>query len=286
MADIETLEETRRRLGLSSGPGTAPRVARQRRRAPIPTPGGLRRAVAIGVIATAGLVALGEMNSSPRAAQSSVEWGDYPGTYFEDSDVVLANDSLEATAEKGDALLAELQRELSDYGFTWTTEYASQAYHPDNGYHGQSMLYNYESASIIGAAPATDPAARQNIIRIFDEVLSARGALSIWVENDTAEGIDAAQRFGSELRDSQALWSAWSPTEHFAQLQGYFSVFDATVPTAEEFAGDYWVPYDSTGTLFVRLSVGANYLLSDDDRASFAAALEPYAGQPKADYGS
>lgn len=285
MAEIETLEETRKRLGLSTGPGTAPRAARQRRPVPVTAPARRRLAIAIGVIATIGAVTNAALNGLPPAELPSVEWGDYPGTNLEDSDLVLANDSLEVTREKGDALLAELQDELGDYGFTWTTEYPSQAYHPSNGYNGQSMLYNYESASIIGAAPVSDAAARQNIIRIFGEVFSARGDSTIEIENDTAEGIDAEQRLGSRLPETQAIWSAWSQADHFTVLQGGLSVFDASLPTAEEFDGNYWVPHDSTGTLFVRMSVGAYYLLSEDDREAFIAALQPFEGQTKADYG-
>ena len=288
----ETLEQTQRRLGLSTAPVTHGRTMRQH--SPMPTPsapppvnarGAFRIAVAIGVMAAIGVVGYTVFQTPPQTAIDDDQWTDYPGTYFETDEQVLANDSLETTQQNGDDLIAELQNELADYGFEWSTEYPSDAYHPDNGYHGQSMLYNYSSASLIGAAQVSDPEARQNIIRIFSELLSARGDSTIVIENDTAQGIDAQQRFGSELRDTQAIWSAWSQYEHLTELSGNISVFDATVPTADEFDGDYWVPDDATGTLFVRLSVGAYFLLSDDDREAFIAALQPYEGQTKPGYG-
>ena len=287
----ETLEQTQRRLGLSTSPVTNERTRRQY--SPMPSPsappvnarGAFRITVAIGVLVTIGVVGYTVFQPVPQARIDDDQWTDYPGTYFETAEQVLANDSLETTQHEGEALIAELQDELAEYGFTWTTEYPSQAYHPDNGYHGQSMLYNYSSASLIGAAQVSDPEARQNIIRIFSELLSARGDSTIVIENDTAQGIDAQQRFGSELRDTQAIWSAWSQYEHLTELSGNISVFDATVPTADEFDGDYWVPDDATGTLFVRLSVGAYFLLSDDDREAFIAALQPYEGQTKPGYG-
>jgi hypothetical protein len=295
MAEHESLEETQRRLGLSTEPVTGTRVARQRMNrqySPTPAPtvppvnarGALRIAVAIGVIAAIGVVGYNVAQTLPQLGLASDAWTTYPGTYFEDSDYVLASDSLEATTEKGDALLAELQGQLAAYGFEWSVEYPSEAYRASNGYNGDSMLYNYSSETIIGAVQSDDPAARENIIRIFGEVMSMADSPNVVIDNDETDGDDAIERFGSDRRDAQALWSTWSYSEHFSGLQGDLSVFDATVPTAEQFDGDYWVPEDVAGTLVVRMQVSASYLLSEGDRAAFIAALEPYEGETKPEY--
>ncbi len=286
----ESLEETRRRLGLSTAPVTNQSTTRQY--SPTPTPstppvngrGAFRIAVAIGVLVAIGVVGYNLFQVLPQVLLANDHWSSYPGTYFEDSDYVLASDSLEATEEKGEALLAELQGELAPYGFEWTVEYEGGADPSSNGYNGDSMLYDYVSDSVIGAVPLTDPQARETIIRILGDVLSARDDSTIVINNDEIDGDDAVVQFGSADRDAQALWSAWTYSEHFLTLQADFSVFDSTVPTEEEFGGDYWVPVEGIDTLYVRLQVTAYYLLSEDDRAAFIAALEPYEGETKPDF--
>lgn len=286
----ESLEQTQRRLGLSTAPVTNERTTRQYSPTPAPpTPpvnarGAFRIAVALAVVIAAIVVGVNVFESVAQQRAVDDQWAAYPGAYFIESDDVLASDSLEETRSKGEALITELQGELAAYGFEWSVEYEGDVSATSNGYGGDSMLYDYSGDTIIGESSVTDPAARENIIRIFGELLAARDGSTIVIDNDEVDGDDAVTQFGSADRDAQAAWSAWSYSEQFSSLQGDIGVFDATVPTDEQFGGDYWVPDEATGSLFVRLHVTAYYLLSEDDRAAFIAALEPFEGQVKPPY--
>lgn len=287
----ETLEETQRRLGLSTSPVTNQRTARQYYSPgkPPTTPavngrGAFRIAVAIAVLVAIGVVGYNVSQALPQLGLADDQWTDYPGTYFETDDYVLASDSLEATQASSEALMVELQDALADYGLHWQVESEGGIAHSSNGYDGESMLYDYQSDSLIGSVELNDPEARENIVRIFGEVLLAHDDSTVVIDNDQIDGDDAVLQFGSEDRDEQALWSAWSYSEHLSTVQGDITVFDKTVPTDDNFGNDYWVPTQTDDTLYVRLHLTAYYLLSEDDREAFITALEPYEGQDRPDY--
>jgi len=286
----ETLEQTQRRLGLSSGPVTNARTTRQFSAKAVPTQrpinarGALRIWAVVAGVVLVGIVAYNVVQDLPEASVVSDEWTNYPGSYFTTTDEVLNGDSLEQSMADGGALIEQLQAELVDYGFTWSVDPSGASYPSSNGYGGDSMLYNYSSDIVVGSSTVHDPDARQQIIAIFDRVMAGRPDTTVVLSNDEIEGEDAVYFFGSEDRDQQAVWSAWTYTEAFNGLAVDIDVYDSTVPTQEDFGSGYWVDEDATGTLFIRLRTSASYLLSESDRDRFIAAVEPYEDETKPDY--
>lgn len=275
----ESFEDTQRRLGLSPVEIAAGE--------PTPQPHRSRSGRVVAVVA--GLLVLGAgafaaFQFLPAAGIGSDEWTTYPGTWFEENEHVLAADSLEVTTAEGELLLAELGEALAPYGFEWTVFREGDVTVAGNGYNGDSMLKEYDSAILVGAVQLDDPEARADIIEIFTIVVSAPGS-TVVVDNDSiTDASDAEYFFGSADRDEQAEWTAWSYGEHFTDLAADIDVYDSTIPTGPEFHPVYWIPQDSDGTLFVSIRVYADYLLSESDRAAFIAALEPYEGKTRPDY--
>ena len=286
----ETLEQTQRRLGLSAAPVTNARTARQfsAQAAPAQKPingrGALRTWAVVGGLAVVGPVAYTVVQAVPESSVVSDEWTDYPGSYFVTTEEVLEGDSLEQSMADGAAVIEQLQAELADYGFEWKVDASGDSFSASNGYGGDSMLYNYTSDTVVGSTSVDDPGAREQIIAIFNAVLTSRPETTVVFSNDEIDGDDAVYFFGSEDRDEQALWSAWSYTDTFNGLAVDIDVYDSTVPTEEDFGSTYWVEEDATGTLFVRLRTSASYLLSESDRDRFIAAVEAYDDETKPDY--
>lgn len=286
----ETLEQTQRRLGLSSGPVTNARTARQFSAQAVPTQkpvtarGALRTWAVVGGAVVLGIVGYNVVQALPEAGIVGDAWTDYPGSYFTTTDEVLGGDSLEQTMADGNAVIEQLQAELTDYGFEWSVDPSGDSHHASNGYGGDSMLYNYTSDIVIGSSTVDDPDAREQIIAIFAQVMSARPETTVVFSNDEIDGDDAVYFFGSENREQQALWSAWTYTDAFNGLAVDIDVYDSTVPTEDDFGSAYWVAEDATSTLFIRLRTSASYLLSESDRDRFVAAVEPYEDETKPDY--
>ena len=286
----ETLEQTQRRLGLSTAPVTNARTARQHAplvvpAAPTLNPKGAARifAVLAGIVVLC-LVGYNVVQSIADSTVADDEWTNYPGTYFADSDDILAGMSLEAMQADADELVVELKDELDGYGFEWSTYTEASSYTSSNGYGGDSMLTSFSSDVAVGAVRIDDEDARADIIAIFERVMSTRPDTTVVFSNDEITDDDAEYFFGSSDRDAQAMWSAWSYGDDSNQLQADLDVFDATVPTGDEFGTNYWVPDETSDTLFVRIMVRGQDLLSEADRDEFTAALEAYEGQDKPPY--
>ena len=286
----ETLEQTQRRLGLSSGPVTNARTARQFSAQAVPTAGrsGGRGAVVAGAV-VAGILALGIVGYVVSQGVAEVvpvadEWTSYPGSYFVTTDEVLDGQSLEQAKAEGDALIGQLQAELAAFGFEWRVDTPGSTNPSSNGYGGDSMLHNFTSDTLVGTSSIDDPQAREKIIAIFSGVMSARPETTVVFSNDDVDGEDAVYFFGSEDRSQQAVWSAWTFTDAFNGLAVDIDVFDSTVPTDDGFGSTYWVGENPDGTLFVRLRAAASYLLAEGDRDSFVTALAPYEDETKPDY--
>ena len=279
----ESFEDTQRRLGLTPVAASPSEV---RVGGPTPTPSRSRAGRVVAIVAGLAVLGAGAFAASqflPAAGIGSDEWTTYPGTWFEEDEHVLAANSLEATAAEGELLLAELTESLQPYGFEWTVFRDGEVSVADNGYNGDSMLKGYESATLVGAVQLDDPGARADIVEIFTAIMSGPGS-TIVVDNDSITDDDAEYFFGSSDREEQAEWTAWSYGEHFTDLAADLAVYDSTVATGSEFHPVYWLPEDSDGTLFVSISVYADYLLSESDRDAFIAALEPYEGKTRPDY--
>lgn len=271
----ETVDETQRRLGLSQEPVQPdPQPSRSR---------GGRVVAAVAALLVLGAGAFAAFQFLPAAGIGSDEWTSYPGTWFEENEHVLGADSLEVTAVEGELLLAELTEALQPYGFEWTVFREGDVTAADNGYNGDSMLKEYNSDTVVGAVVLDDPEARAAIIEIFEAMMSTPGS-TVVVDNDSITDDDAEYFFGSVDRDEQAQWTAWSYGEHFTDLSADIRVYDSSVATGSEFGPVYWLPADAEGTLFVSIEVYADYLLAEDDRAAFIAALEPYEGKTRPDY--
>jgi hypothetical protein len=286
----ETLEQTQRRLGLSTGPVTNARTARQFSAQVVPTQkplnarGALRTWAVVGGVVALGILGFNVVQGLAEGGVVGDKWTTYPGSYFVSTDEVLDGPSLEESMADGDGVIEQLQAELAAYGFEWSVSSPGSSYLSSNGYGGDSMLYSYSSDILVGSTTRDDPQAREDIIAIFDTVMSSRPETTVVFSNDEIDGEDAVYFFGSENRDQQALWSAWTYTDAFNGLAVDIDVFDSTVPTEDDFGSTYWVEQDASGTLFVRLRTSASNLLSEDDRAAFIAAVEPYEDETKPDY--
>ncbi len=172
-----------------------------------------------------------------------------------------------------------MQSALADYGLVWSVEVEGLTEHGSNGYGGESMLYNYMGPSLVGAADVQDPEAREKITEIFADIVAEHPDVEVFRSNEQFEGAEAENRFGSADRDEQALWEIQGVDTGWVGVTLTLSVFDAGVTTDSDFSTPYWMPSATTATLFVRVTAFAPHVLSENDRAAFIAALEPYAGE-------
>jgi hypothetical protein len=277
----ETLEQTQRRLGLAT---TVDGSTARRQRTPSPLPAAPRKkaggAGVIGFLVVAGIVAGGAVLAFTAVdGADGVNWEEYPGTSMTSEDEVLSAPTLEENAAEGDELLEQLKVELAAYGFEWTVLYPSSVAAVDNTYGGTSMLQNYDSDTVLGSAAVTSPGARAEIAAIFARVMGQDPENEIVLSNDQFDPEDSIYYFGSDDRDRQAMWSMWTYQYSFNSIEVDLDIFDATVPTDDEFYGAYWVPDGAEGQLFVQFHVTARDQLSLADRDAFIEALRPFEGK-------
>ena len=281
----ETLEQTQRRLagGMApSTPATSPvfdELPRQPRRG---SGGGtLRGIIVLAVLVAVGLAAFLVYLGLVQAGAVEDKWTSYPGSAFVPSEAVLAGDSLETMQERGERANAEVQDALAGYGLEWARVDEGLTAQGSNGYGGESMLYTFAGTSLIGTAQLSDPDARERITEIITEIMEDDPDVEIFLSNEQFTGNEAETRFGSADRDEQALWEVQASERGWVALTVSLSVYDASVPTGSDFSAPFWVPSDSTATLFVRVTTFAPHVLSESDRNAFIEALEPYEGQAK-----
>lgn len=277
----ETLEQTQRRLGLAT---TVDGSMTRRQRAPSPYPTAPRKnsgaGAVIGFLVIAGIIGGAAIFGFTAFSNADgVNWEEYPGTSMTTEEEVLSAPTLEENAAEGDELLERLTVELAPYGFEWTVLYPSSVESVDNTYGGTSLLQNYDSDTVFGAAAVTSPAARAEIALIFARVMGEDPDNEIVLSNDEYDAEDSIYYFGSDDRDVQAMWSMWTYQYAFNALEADLDVFDATVPTKDAFYGAYWVPEGAEGQLFVQFHVSARDQLSLADRDAYLEALKPFEGK-------
>ena len=243
-------------------------------------------AIVIAVIVVVA-IAVGVVNgisgtSSPFGGNA---WSEYPGTQYDDPREILAAPSLEDVLERADSFTEEFKAKLrEEYSTLWQQEYEGDLSLTSNGYDGDSMLYDYYGPNWLGAAVVNDPDAREHIIDVFEELTIAYGGENFYIANDlyTEAGDEesAISQFGSATRSKQALWSASSDVYDLAGLSMNIDVYDSTIPTDEDFTGDYYSRVieleDGDATLFVTLRLSAYTLLSEDDREEFTERIRQY----------
>jgi hypothetical protein len=222
---------------------------------------------------------------------SAQEWRSYPAVAGADTAVVLERPSLETTERAADALLADYRTELTEsLGLEWTQVREPFSTAMPNGYEGQSLLQFFTSAAWEGSVTLDDPAARQAVLDAFTRVSTAHGLTGLAVRNDLLPGDPSAEReFGALERGQQALWSftSWGG-DALAGLTLSSEVIDRTIPTADDFDGDFGFTYAVAGeTLYVTVEASAPMLLAEKDRAEFVDRLAPFEGRtPPSDPGA
>lgn len=296
----ESLEETAARLGLGAKPvpkmpvvpESAPFTVIDRRGGthladgPTKRRGSGTRVFVVGIaVAVVVIVAIIVGAVSGITAGSTSAWSEYPGTQYDDPREILAAPSLEEVLERADSFTEEFKARLGeDYALLWQQEYEGEVSITGNGYDGDSMLYDFYGPNWLGAAVVDDDDAREHIVTVFQELSAEYGAEDFYLANDlyTEPGDEesAISRFGSATRSKQALWSASADIYELGGLSMNIDVFDSTIPTNEDFTGDYYSRVieleDGDATLFITLRLSAYTLLSEDDREEFTERIREY----------
>lgn len=285
----ESLEETQRRLAGYGPSPYGPSVDQEVPAVDIPAadaPAATRSARRpLLVLALAGVLAAGGVGVGVALLGGGVagpDWTAYPGSAYRSVPEVLASDSLEVVVANGDAFVADYKRALTDeFGFTWIEIAPAQIRDDINGYGGDSLLQSYDSALWQGALTLDDPAARQKVSDVFEEIALAHDAEEVSFQNESS--IDdslAREMFGAAEKPDQPLWSQLGVRYQPHNLWFETAVYDRTLPRDESFRGDYRfsIAEDDPNTLFVLFSADAFALLAEADREAFVDALKPYEG--------
>lgn len=271
MKEPESLEETQRRLaGVGSMPDEPETTA--------PTPRG-RFGVLVGVAAVLALGGVG-VAVALLVASPAPDWTAYPGSDFRTVDEVLAADSLETIAAESDAFTEEYKNALTDeFGITWT-ERTPPAVNPDvNGYGGDSMLYSYSGGEWQGAVTMDDPAARERIYDLFEQLAYAHLATDVFTWNDYTS-VGKVDQYGAAEKADQVVWELIGSGSDTHPVRFTSVLYDRSLPADPTFGGTTWIRIEEgdTNTFFVYLFAHSYALLAEADREAFIEAVEPYAG--------
>ena len=278
----EDLTDTEARRGLD----TAPPKVRSKAFVPVIVIG----VVVVVALVTTGIVALGSVvrDGGQGGGLFANPWSGYPGTRYIDSREILASPSREEVAADVDGFIAEFRERIGErYDVVWIVqyEYGEEMARADNGYDGESMLYDYNPVEWTGAAVGDDPEAREFALDLFEELAEKYGLVDFFFDNeDYADDDDVTEElrwYGAETFDEQAKWAA-SAYNFQVDISPSFrmEVFDASMPVDETFDG--WngvsrVELESgAANLFLTISGRATDLLAEDDRDEFIERLRAY----------
>ncbi len=276
-----------------AAPETEPTRPQETLDAPRPKRG--RLALAVAFVVVAGLVFLGGVagvilllvgDRDEGDVRIVDEWTDYPGTAWGDPDAALDGASYEAARGDMESLLDQFREQVAErYGVEWNETADGYEEFSPNGYDGESMLRDVAPPSFQGSTVTDDPAAREQIADLFQE-LAAQHDLEGYLRNELyADDAEVGRRdFGGPTLEEQPLWSTGSYNDDFTVSCGA-DVLDRSLPVADIFSGDWMFDYELAGddTLIVTVNCYGYELLSEEDREEFVEALEPYEGQQKPD---
>ena len=209
------------------------------------------------------------------------EWTTYPGSAFVDSADVLAAPSQETVVTESEAFLDEFTRTLTaDLGVTWTETWSGMLEKGSNGYGGESMLYDYYSAEMIGTVKLDDPKARQKVRDLLETMTADAGGAELLFSNEVYKDDLAAslEQFGAADVSDQAMWAFYGRDAIAPGLSVSSRVFDTNFPTDATFNGDTWFRVDGSrsGMFYVKIQLSTYGLLSEADRADFEKKLAAY----------
>ena len=209
------------------------------------------------------------------------EWTTYPGSAFVDSSDVLAAPSQETVVAESEAFLDEFARTLTtDLGVTWTESWSGMLEKGSNGYGGDSMLYDYYSAEMIGTVKLDDPKARQKVRDLLEAMTADAGGAELLFSNEAYKGDPAAslEQFGAADVPDQAMWAFYGRDAISPGLSVSSRVYDTNFPTDATFNGDTWFRVDGSrsGMFYVKIQLSTYGLLSEADRDEFEKKLVPY----------
>jgi hypothetical protein len=209
------------------------------------------------------------------------EWTTYPGSAFVDSADVLAAPSQETVVTESEAFLDEFTRTLTaDLGVTWTETWSGMLEKGSNGYGGESMLYDYYSAEMIGTVKLDDPKARQKVRDLLETMTADAGGAELLFSNEVDKDDLAAslEQFGAADVSDQAMWAFYGRDAIAPGLSVSSRVFDTNFPTDATFNGDTWFRVDGSrsGMFYVKIQLSTYGLLSEADRADFEKKLAAY----------
>lgn len=245
-------------------------------------------AVAIVLLLNVGTVgALAALRTSATGNYDGVKteeqkfWEAFPGLRDTPSSEILAQPSLEDVREYADILLERVREEVTaEYGYQWVQSAPEGQWPQRNGYGGESMLVEYQSATWTTTEPIRGESLKLRVMATIEDVFDEYDWWGMIAFNDPASGVldetTAEKFYGSADPSLQSEWE-WYTDNYPDPMRAYISIFDFSLDTTgdtqatREAIVEPGMPLEGLEIVIV-----ADPLLSDADRQAFEDALEPY----------
>jgi hypothetical protein len=215
--------------------------------------------------------------TAPGGKEVTVDWADYPGHAYTDSDEVLAAPIAEDVEQESETLLTEIEAALTqEFGLEWEDGPDSEPpfWHQQdgNGYGGESLYITYNSPTSESTTVPSGDTAWKRAIEIASAVTEAHGLGKLRLENLDP---DMAEQYGSA--DVSDHWQWATSTYRNAQWVGVTLSDvdrDPTGKAEKEMAGSVeygWNPRS------INIYYGVTTIRAAD-RAEFIERLKPFEG--------
>jgi hypothetical protein len=214
-------------------------------------------------------------------------WDTYPGSAYVDAKETLDGPSYEDFVGTSDEMLAEIRTALTaEFGFDWVERQPAETEVDQNGYGGDSMLFEYTAPVWQTTTTVRTFEEKSRVVELIRQVLLRYGIANLDMQNAPSswrEPGELTERYGGETLDTQALWDLHTYNAITGAGDFRTSIVDLTLDSAGTVAKDreFDVDYYDMAAEGIELHLDSYALLKEADRADYLEALKPYADLDK-----
>ncbi|WP_314140280.1 hypothetical protein [uncultured Plantibacter sp.] len=214
-------------------------------------------------------------------------WDTYPGSAYVDAKETLDGPSYEDFVGTSDEMLAEIRTALTaEFGFDWVERQPAETEVDQNGYGGDSMLFEYTAPVWQTTTTVRTFEEKSRVVELIRQVLLRYGIANLDMQNAPSswrEPGELTERYGGETLDTQALWDLHTYNAITGAGDFRTSIVDLTLDSAGTVAKDreFDVDYSDMAAEGIELHLDSYALLKEADRADYLEALKPYADLDK-----
>lgn len=214
-------------------------------------------------------------------------WDTYPGSAYVDAKETLDGPGYEDFVEESDTMLAEIRTALTaEFGFEWAEREPAATEQDNNGYGGESMLFDYTAPVWQTTTTVRTFEEKSRVVELIRQVLLRHGIANLDMQNAPSswrEPGELTERYGGETIDAQALWDLHTYDAITGSGSFSASIVDLTLDSAGTVTKDrqFDVDYHGLAAEGIELHLESYALLKESDRADYLQALKPYEGLDK-----